>query len=87
MEPELVLQIAHEACITLFKISMPILLAVLISGVIISLIQAVTQVQEPTLTLVPKLFALIGSLLIFMPYMSGVFSTFYEYIISFVITR
>ncbi len=71
----------------LVKISMPVLLSVLISGVIISLIQAVTQVQEPTLTLVPKLFALIGSLLIFTPYMSGVFFAFYEHVMSFMITR
>ncbi len=86
MGPEVILQVSREACLTLVKLSTPILLSVLISGVLVSLIQAVTQIQEPTLTLVPKFFALIGSLVLFLPYMSDVFSSFHEYIMSLIIS-
>jgi flagellar biosynthesis protein FliQ len=50
-----VLQIAQQAIIITFKLSTPILLVSLAIGVAISLFQAVTSVQEMTLSFVPKL--------------------------------
>lgn len=50
-----VLSIAIDAMSVAVKIAAPILLVALVIGVIVSLFQAVTQVQEMTLTFVPKL--------------------------------
>ena len=50
-----VLSILRDAFMVAFKIAGPILITALLIGVIISLIQTVTQIQEMTLTFVPKL--------------------------------
>jgi flagellar biosynthesis protein FliQ len=53
-----VLDIARQALTISAKLALPILLAALVVGTIISLLQAVTQVQEMTLTFVPKVLAI-----------------------------
>jgi len=52
-----VLQIAQDAFVIAGKIAGPVLMAALIVGVVISVIQTITQIQEMTLTFVPKLLA------------------------------
>lgn len=49
--------------------SLPVMLVALSVGLIISLIQALTQIQEITLTFVPKIIAIMIALLLFLPYM------------------
>jgi flagellar biosynthetic protein FliQ len=49
--------VVKDTLITAAKVSAPILLAVLVLGVVISVLQASTQIQETTLTFVPKLIA------------------------------
>lgn len=49
--------LVKDTIITALKISLPILIVVLVLGLIISILQATTQVQEQTLTFVPKLIA------------------------------
>jgi flagellar biosynthetic protein FliQ len=49
--------VVKDTIITAAKVSAPILLVVLVLGLIISIIQATTQIQEQTLTFVPKLIA------------------------------
>ncbi|RPJ07731.1 MAG: flagellar biosynthetic protein FliQ [Deltaproteobacteria bacterium] len=69
MSPEVVMEIAKGAIeITLF-LSLPILLVGLIVGLVVSLFQAVTQIQEVTLAFVPKIVAVLLSLLFLMPWM------------------
>lgn len=53
-----VLDIAREALTVSAKLALPLLLVSLVVGTIISLLQAVTQVQEMTLTFVPKVLAI-----------------------------
>lgn len=53
-----VLDLARQALTISAKLSMPILIVSLVIGTIISLLQAVTQVQEMTLTFVPKVVAI-----------------------------
>ncbi|MDY6821324.1 MAG: flagellar biosynthesis protein FliQ [Deferribacterota bacterium] len=50
-------------------IAAPMLLFGLLAGLIISIFQAVTQIQEMTLTFVPKIFAVVLAVVIFMPFM------------------
>jgi flagellar biosynthesis protein FliQ len=65
-----VLDIAREAIITLIVVAAPIMLVGLAVGVVISLVQALTQIQEVTITFVPKILAIFISLLIALPFMA-----------------
>ena len=49
--------VVKDTIVTSIKVGAPILIVVLVSGLIISIIQATTQIQEQTLTFVPKLIA------------------------------
>ncbi len=53
----MVLTMGQEALLTLFMVSAPVLGVVLVVGLLISLFQAVTQINESTLTFIPKLVA------------------------------
>jgi flagellar biosynthetic protein FliQ len=71
MTPEFVVNFAQEAIkVTLF-VSMPMLALGLIVGVAISIFQAVTQIQEMTLTFVPKILVVLLALLFFSNWMLG----------------
>lgn len=61
--------ITRETIFILIKVSAPILLIALVVGVAISLVQALTQIQENTLTFVPKILVMMLSLLFLTPYM------------------
>lgn len=76
MNATYVLEVAHEAVIVMLKVGSPVLMIALFIGLIISLFQALTQMQEMTLTFVPKAFAIFVSLLVFLPFMLGVLTTF-----------
>ena len=65
-----VLDIAREAIYTLVIVSAPVMLVGLAVGVVISLVQAITQIQEMTLVFVPKILAIFVSLLIALPFMA-----------------
>jgi flagellar biosynthesis protein FliQ len=68
MEESIFLELTNKALITTGIIAIPILIPGLITGVLISLFQAVTQISEQTLTFVPKLMVLILSYLITGPF-------------------
>ncbi|MDO4592069.1 MAG: flagellar biosynthesis protein FliQ [Comamonadaceae bacterium] len=57
MTPEAVLTFGREALTLLLMISLPVLLTVLVVGLVVSIFQAVTQINENTLSFVPKLIA------------------------------
>ena len=65
------LDIAREAFWTLLVVAGPALTVCLIVGLVIALFQALTQVQEATLTFVPKMFALGAALLLSLPLMGA----------------
>ena len=65
-----VLDVAREAIYTLVIVSAPVMLVGLAVGVAISLLQALTQIQEMTLAFVPKILAIFISLLIALPFMA-----------------
>jgi flagellar biosynthetic protein FliQ len=68
MSSEFVIKIAGEAIYTVLKASAPMLLIGLVVGLIISIFQATTQIQEQTLAFVPKIIAVLLSILIFGPW-------------------
>ena len=66
-----VLAIGTDAIWVMLSISMPIMLTALFVGLIISLFQALTQIQEQTLSFVPKIIAVAFAILIFLPLMGA----------------
>jgi flagellar biosynthetic protein FliQ len=69
MTPEFVVNFAQEAIKVTIFVSMPMLLLGLIVGLAISIFQAVTQIQEMTLTFVPKILIVLVALLFFASWM------------------
>jgi len=63
------IQIAQGALVTTIYLSLPMLGLALIVGLAISVFQATTQIQEQTLSFVPKIFAVFGALIVFGPWM------------------
>jgi len=69
MNSEHVVQIAKEAIEITLYVSLPIMGVGLLVGLVVSLFQAVTQIHEMTLTFVPKIIAVLVSLLFLLPWM------------------
>lgn len=76
MAPADMLALARAALMLLLTIAGPMLLVSLIVGVVIGLVQALTQIQEMTLTFVPKLVAIGIVLLISLPMIGAALSAF-----------
>ncbi|MEX2451019.1 MAG: flagellar biosynthesis protein FliQ [Rhodospirillales bacterium] len=64
-----VLEVGREALWTIIITSGPIMLAGLIVGLIIALFQALTTIQEMTLTFVPKIIVIFFAVIVFLPFM------------------
>ena len=64
-----VLDIARDAMTTMLIVSMPILLVGLAVGLVISIFQTLTHIQEMTLTFIPKIVAVFASAIILLPWM------------------
>ncbi len=73
-----ILDIAREMIFTVFKCAMPLLLVSLIVGLIISIFQTITSIQEQTLTFVPKLLAIFLALLLLGSWIMGTLVEFFE---------
>ncbi len=76
MGPDSVIQIGSEAVKMILLISLPMLAVALVVGISISLFQALTQIQEMTLTFVPKIIAVFAALIIAAPWMTEQMVTF-----------
>lgn len=68
MSPETVIGVARQALQVTLLVSLPILGIGLVVGVVVSLVQAATQIQEMTLTFVPKIVAIFVGLLLLLPW-------------------
>ena len=79
MTQGMVINIVQDAVITVLLIAAPPLLIGLTVGVLVSIFQAVTSIQEPTMAFVPKIIAVFLSLIIFGHFMLG---TAIEYVIQ-----
>lgn len=70
MESQL-MKLAIETYKITLMISLPVLLAGLVVGLLVSIFQATTQINEMTLSFVPKILAVIGVLILTMPWMTN----------------
>jgi flagellar biosynthetic protein FliQ len=69
MTPDQALEIGRQALIMVLLLSAPILILGLTVGVLISILQSVTQIQEMTLTFVPKIIVTVLAMIFFGPWM------------------
>jgi flagellar biosynthesis protein FliQ len=81
MTPDFVLGIAKDAIEITLLLSLPILGVGLLVGLIISIFQAATQIQEMTLTFVPKIVAMLVTLLFMLPWMMSKMTDYTEQLI------
>jgi flagellar biosynthetic protein FliQ len=82
MTPEFVIGFAQEAVKMVILIAAPMLGLGLIVGIMVSIFQAATQIQEMTLTFVPKILAVFLGLMLFAPWMLEKLVTFTRYCIT-----
>ncbi len=73
-----VLDISRDAIVVLLKIGAPIMLVGLLVGLAVSLVQALTQIQEMTLSFVPKIIVMFVSVLLLLPFMLQTLEGFTE---------
>lgn len=78
MESADVIDLAREAIFVLLKVAGPVMMVALVVGLTIALFQALTQIQEMTLTFVPKIIAIFLALLVLLPYMGSLLGEFME---------
>jgi flagellar biosynthetic protein FliQ len=64
-----VLEVGREAVFVILKIAGPIMATGMLIGLIIALFQALTTIQEMTLTFVPKILVIFVSMIVFLPFM------------------
>lgn len=69
MEAAALVDLSREAFVTFLRAGLPVMLVGLAVGFGVSLLQALTQIQEQTLVYVPKIVAVLGALLLLLPYM------------------
>ena len=81
-----VMALAQSALMLLLTIAGPLLLTSLIVGVIVGLLQALTQIQETTLTFVPKVVAMGVMLLLMLPMMGQAMADFMAKLSNLIIT-
>src|SRR5436305_15258684 len=68
MEPGHAVDLVRHTLIIALTISAPMLIIGLVVGILVSLLQAVTQIQEQTLSLIPKLAAMVAAAILLMPW-------------------
>ncbi len=86
MTPELVVQLARRSFEVTLLLSAPLLIASLIIGLMVSIFQAVTSINEATLAFAPKIVAVMVAMIIFFPWMMSYMGDFTREIYSFIAT-
>ena len=72
MDQAIVIDVAREAIKSVLLVSAPILGLGLLVGLIVSIVQATTQIQEPTLSFIPKIIAVSLTMLVFGSWMMNI---------------
>jgi flagellar biosynthetic protein FliQ len=76
MTPEMVTELGRQALETTLLVSAPFLGLSLVVGLAVSAFQAMTQLNEATLTFVPKVLTIFAAMLVFLPWVLGVMTAF-----------
>lgn len=73
MNQEVVITMVQNIFVLILELSAPVLVVSVVVGLIVSIFQTITQIQESTLTFVPKIIAGVVTLIILLPWMLNVF--------------
>jgi flagellar biosynthetic protein FliQ len=76
MTQQLAIEICKGAVWTALTVAAPMLIAGLVVGILISLLQSVTQIQEMTLTFIPKILAVVTVMILVLPWIMNVLLSF-----------
>ena len=80
MNQDIIITLLQKTFVLILELSVPVLLAGMVLGLMVSVFQTVTQIQESTLTFVPKIIGCVVVLILLLPWMFGLFiSTFNEF--------
>ena len=82
MTPDMVIKLAEQSIYTVIIIAAPMLLVALGVGLLVSIFQAMTQIQEQTLAFIPKILAVFIALVIFGPWMLTILMDYTENLFS-----
>jgi flagellar biosynthetic protein FliQ len=69
MTADQVIDLAGESLLVMIKIGAPVMLVALLVGVVIALLQALSQMQEMTISFVPKILAIFATIILTLPFM------------------
>ncbi|PIP90041.1 MAG: flagellar biosynthetic protein FliQ [Bdellovibrionales bacterium CG12_big_fil_rev_8_21_14_0_65_38_15] len=69
-------EVSNQAIKVTLYIASPMLIGALLIGIMVSIFQAVTQINEQTLSFIPKIVVIVGALVIFAPWMSETLTSF-----------
>ena len=86
MTPADAVDIARDAIVVSLKLGGPVMLLALVIVLVISLFQALTQIQETTLTYVPKIVAILLAIVLMLPFMLQTLTSFTERLFDRIIT-
>lgn len=73
MNQEVIITMVQNIFVLILELSAPVLIVSVVVGLIVSVFQTITQIQESTLTFVPKIIAGVVTLIILLPWMLNVF--------------
>lgn len=76
MENEFAIEVVSQAIRVTLMLAAPMLLGALVVGILVSIFQAVTQINEQTLSFIPKILVIIAALVIFSPWMMETMVTY-----------
>ncbi len=76
MENEFVIEVISQAIKVTLMMSAPMLIGALLVGILVSIFQAVTQINEQTLSFIPKILVIVAALVIFSPWMMETIVTY-----------
>ena len=79
---EMSIDLGRQALMVAFLVAAPMLMAGLLIGVTVSIIQAATQVQEQTLSFIPKILGMMAALFLFLPWMLRTVTEFARQLIT-----
>lgn len=82
MSPELVIDLGRNAVETVFLTASPMMVSGVVIGLIVSIFQAATQIQEQTLSFIPKIVAVLGALILCAPWIMDVMLSFTKQVLT-----
>tara|TARA_A100000171_G_C2135219_1_gene149660 strand:- start:1103 stop:1369 length:267 start_codon:yes stop_codon:yes gene_type:complete len=85
MSPTDVLDVGQDAIFVLLKVGTPLMFAALLTGLAISFFQALTQIQEMTLSFIPKILVTFGGMILLMPFFGRTLGAFSQEIFNRII--